>query len=411
MTIRKVDVVVVGGGIVGLSTAYALQAQFPDVSIAVIEKEREIARHQTGRNSGVVHSGIYYQPGSLKATTCRSGKRQLETFCQQHDVPIDRCGKIIVATESSQLDALSALEKRGRENGIDCSRIDEIQIKALEPHAAGIAGLHVPETGIVDYVAVCRRLRNLIEDRGNAVLVNSELHRVQPRKQAVELTTSNQGFSTSTLINCAGLQSDRVMRLCGMRPPVRIVPFRGEYFTLSKSAEHLCRNLIYPVPDASFPFLGVHFTRMIHGGIECGPNAVLAMAREGYGWRNVQVADMASTVSYGGFLRLATKYWKTGAGEIYRSLSKRAFVKALQRLIPEIRIDQLHHAPSGVRAQAVGPDGRLVDDFLIVDSIEMAKLGRNPDVENGPRMIHVCNAPSPAATAGLEIGRQIAQRL
>lgn len=390
------DVVIVGAGIVGLATAYQLTRRQPSLKITVVEKEPSVAMHQTGRNSGVLHSGIYYTPGSMKAITCRSGKAAMEAFCQTHAIPWDRCGKVIVAMEESELPALNRIQQRGIANGVECRKIDSHELKQLEPHSRGVAALHVPETGIVDYIAASQRLATEIEKTGSQVELGSRLRKVTTRNDRIVIHFDHRTIEARYLVNCAGLYSDRVMVDCGMKPPVRIIPFRGEYFILEKSVWGLCRNLIYPVPDPNFPFLGVHFTRMIQGGVECGPNAVLALAREGYSWRNIRLDELAGTLCYPGFVKLAARYWRMGAHEIGRSLSKAAFVRALQRLIPEIRYEHLTVAPAGVRAQAVGRDGKLVDDFLVV--------------QEGP-MLHVLNAPSPAATASLEIGNQIVDRL
>ncbi len=390
------DVVIVGAGIVGLATAYQLTRRQPSLQVKVIEKEPSVAMHQTGRNSGVLHSGIYYTPGSMKAVTCRKGKAAMEEFCQTHSIPWDRCGKTIVAIEESELPALDRIQQRGLANGVACRRIDAHELKQIEPYAQGIAALHVPETGIVDYVAASQRLASEIKKSGGNVHLGSRLRKVTINGDRIVAHLDHQTIEARYFVNCAGLYSDRVMMDCGMKPPVRIVPFRGEYFTLDKSVWGLCKNLIYPVPDPIFPFLGVHFTRMIQGGVECGPNAVLALAREGYRWRDIRIDELASTLCYPGFLKLASRYWRMGAHEIGRSLSKAAFVRALQRLIPEIRSEHLTAAAAGVRAQAVGRDGKLVDDFLVV--------------QEGP-MLHVLNAPSPAATASLEIGNQIVDRL
>ena len=394
--LASTDVVIVGAGIVGLATAYQLTRRLPSMRITVVEKEPSVAMHQTGRNSGVLHSGIYYTPGSMKAITCRRGKSAMEDFCQQFSIAWERCGKIIVAVDTQELPALDRIYARGLTNGVECRRIDSYELKQLEPHANGIAALHVPETGIVDYIAASKRLAIEIELAGGTVQLGSRLRKVSTKDDRILVQLDGQKIESRYLINCAGLYSDRVMLDCGMKPNVQIVPFRGEYFMLDHSVWSLCRNLIYPVPDPNFPFLGVHFTRMIQGGIECGPNAVLALAREGYDWRSVRLDELISTLSYPGFLKLAARYWRMGASEIGRSLSKKAFVRALQRLIPEIRSEHLTAAPSGVRAQAVARDGKLVDDFLVV---------------NEGKMLHVLNAPSPAATASLEIGNQIVDRL
>ncbi len=386
------DVVVVGAGIVGLATAYQLTRREPSLKVTVIEKEPSVALHQTGRNSGVLHSGIYYTPGSMKATTCRRGKLAMEQFCQTHSIPWDRCGKVIVAVDESELPALDRIQQRGQANGVECRRIDAYELKQIEPHSAGVAALAVPETGIVDYIAASKQLAIEIESAGGSVKLGSRLRKVTTQNDRLTVQLDSERIETRHLINCAGLYCDRVMMDCGLKPPIRIVPFRGEYFTLDKSVWSLCRNLIYPVPDPNFPFLGVHFTRMIQGGVECGPNAVLALGREGYDWKSIRLDELIATLGYSGFLRLAARYWRMGASEVWRSVSKPAFVRALQRLIPEIRSEHLTRAPAGVRAQAVSRDGKLVDDFLVVNE--------------GP-MLHVLNAPSPAATASLEIGNHI----
>lgn len=390
------DYVIVGGGIVGLATAWTLHQRFPDAKLCLLEKEPEVGQHQSGRNSGVLHSGIYYKPGSLKATTCRTGKKLMEQFCTEESIPFDLCGKIIVALDEVEASRLDAIYERGQANGVNCRKIDEQEIRRLEPHAAGIAAIHVPEAGIVDYPAVCKRLADKLRGAGHEVLLMNEVRGIEASAKEVRVTTDKQSIHASEVITCGGLYSDRLVRLSGMEPPAKIVPFRGEYYELKDKRRSLCRNLIYPVPDPNFPFLGVHFTRMIDGSVECGPNAVLALAREGYTWGTLRMGDLAESLTYGGFVKLATKFWRTGLGEIHRSLSKAAFVKALGRLVPDLKIDDLTPGRAGVRAQAVSPDGTLVDDFLWV---------------RGERILHVCNAPSPAATASLEIGRCIVEQL
>lgn len=388
--------VIIGGGIVGLAAAYQAQRAGRGAHVVVIEKEPAVGSHQSGRNSGVIHSGIYYKPGSLKALNCRRGKAMLETFCAAHDIPFETCGKVIVATREQELSTLARIEERGGANGVPCERIDGGRLRELEPHAAGIAALLVPDAGIVDYPAVCRRLAALIAQAGGEVRTGSAVVGLHRERTGVLVECESGEIAAHTVVNCAGLHSDRVTRMGGVRPPARIIPFRGEYYELRPEAAHLCRNLIYPVPDSRFPFLGVHFTRMIGGGVECGPNAVLALAREGYSWSEIDVEDLADTLGYPAFWRIAARYWRTGAGEIYRSLSKRAFTRALQRLIPEIREDHLVRGGAGVRAQALSPRGELVDDFLIA---------------RDERVINVCNAPSPAATSALAIGETIAGML
>lgn len=390
------DYVIVGGGIVGLATAWTLHQRFPDAKICLLEKEPEVGQHQSGRNSGVLHSGIYYKPGSLKATTCRAGKKLMEQFCTEENIPYELCGKIIVALDEKEAERLDAIYQRGQANGVNCRKIDADEIHQLEPHAAGVAAVHVPEAGIVDYPAVCQRLADKLRSAGHDVLLMNEVRGIHASAKDVRVTTEKLSISAGEVITCGGLYSDRLVKLSGMEPPAKIVPFRGEYYELKASRRILCRHLIYPVPDPNFPFLGVHFTRMIDGRVECGPNAVLALAREGYTWGTLRMGDLAESLTYGGFVKLATKFWRTGLGEIHRSLSKAAFVRALSRLIPDLKIDDLTPGRAGVRAQAVSPDGSLVDDFLWV---------------RGQRVLHVCNAPSPAATASLEIGRCIVERL
>lgn len=387
------DVVIVGAGIVGLATAWKLQSRLPESRIQVVERSDRVAAHQSGHNSGVLHSGIYYKPGSLKATTCRDGKRQMEAFCDEHSIAWDRCGKVVVATTADEVERLARIEERGRLNGVQFTRIDTDQLRELEPHAAGLAALHVPETGIVNYAVVCERLRQLIIDRGGDVRFGFCVDEVQASGDSLTIKSQRgDKVACSRMINCGGLYSDRVCRIAGGTPEAKIVPFRGEYYELAVASQSLCRNLIYPVPDPAFPFLGVHFTRMINGGVECGPNAVLALAREGYSWRKWNAKDLAETFSFTGFHRMASKHWRMGLGEMYRSLSKPAFVTALQKLIPRLKSSDLVPGRSGVRAQAISPDGSLVDDFVISHS---------------EHAIHVLNAPSPAATASLAIADKI----
>jgi L-2-hydroxyglutarate oxidase len=390
------DVAIIGGGIVGLATAWQLTERYPALKLLLVEKESGLAMHQTGRNSGVLHSGIYYKPGSLKATNCRQGKQALEDFCRRENVAFDICGKVIVAISENELPALERIYQRGQANGVRCEIIGADRLHEIEPHSAGIRAIHVPEAGIVDYPGVCERLGELIRRAGGQIVLDCRVTGIEERPGEAILHTSQGDYSAAHVINCAGLYSDRVMALGGQQPEVKILPFRGEYFQLKPEARHLCRNLIYPVPDPSFPFLGVHFTRMVDGNVECGPNAVLAYAREGYGKLDVNVRDLAESLTYPGFWRLARRHWKTGLGEIWRSLSKAAFVHALQRLVPEIRGELLEPAPSGIRAQAIARDGSMVDDFVI---------------QTNGRMVNVCNAPSPAATASLNIGRLVVDAL
>lgn len=389
------DVVVIGGGIVGLAAAYQLTRLRPGASVVVLEKEGGPARHQTGHNSGVLHSGIYYKPGSLRALNCRSGKRLMEEFCRTESIPFDICGKVIVACSENELPGLKRIYDRGQANGVDCAMIDQARLREIEPHTAGIAAIHVPEAGIVNYGAVCRRLVELVEQAGGKFVAQAAVTAIRQEVDVVTLESRAGQFRARWVVNCTGLQSDRTTRLSGREPEVKIVPFRGEYFELHDAAKRLCRNLIYPVPDPSFPFLGVHFTRMINGSVECGPNAVLAFAREGYRKRDVNLRDLAETLTYAGFLRMAAKHWRTGCGEMWRSFSKAAFVTALQRLVPDIRSEDLDAAPAGVRAMALARDGSIVDDFVIEEHL---------------RVVNVCNAPSPAATSSLQIGLSIVER-
>ncbi len=390
------DVVVVGGGIVGLATAKALLTRRPR-RVVVLEKEAEVAAHQTGHNSGVIHSGLYYKPGSLKAETCTRGRALLEAFCRERGVRFDTCGKIVLAVRAEQIAQLDELERRGRANGLTgMRRIGPERIRELEPNVAGVAALHVPETGIVDYRDVARAYAASIVEDGGEVRVATKLVSVARDGGEIVLETTSGTLRARALVNCAGLHSDRVARMCGVDPEVRIVPFRGEYYELVESKRSLVRNLVYPVPNPEFPFLGVHFTRMIGGGVEAGPNAVLALRREGYRKTSFSLSDAWATAAYPGFWRLAAKYWRTGAGEVWRSWNKRAFVEALRDLVPSLAEGDLVPGGAGVRAQALTRGGALVDDFAIVES---------------ERMVHVLNAPSPAATASLAIGQAIAARV
>ncbi len=393
---QHTDVAIIGGGIVGLATAYRLGQQFPELRLTLLEKERELAEHQTGRNSGVLHSGIYYKPGSLKAKNCRDGKLAMEQFCRDEGIDYDICGKVIVAIDESDLPALERIHERGQANGVRCEMVDRDRLHELEPHAAGIRAIHVPEAGIVDYRQVSNRIAEIVQHRGGDVRTDTEVKAIAPNGSRVMVSSNAGEWECRYLVNCAGLYCDRVSQMGGQKPSAQIVPFRGEYYELKPEAHHLCRTLIYPVPDPSFPFLGVHFTRMIDGGVECGPNAVLAFAREGYRKLTINPYDLWESLTYPGFLKLAFKYWRVGAGEMWRSFSKAAFVKALQRLVPEIRSEHLVTAPAGVRAQAVTRKGEMVDDFLI-DETE--------------RIINIGNAPSPAATASLNIGKLIVEKL
>jgi L-2-hydroxyglutarate oxidase len=393
---KHADVAIIGGGIVGLATGHELARRFPGKSIVILEKERGLARHQTGRNSGVIHSGIYYKPGSLKAVNCRQGRQALIEFCRQEEIAHEVCGKVIVAVEERELPLLQRIYERGQANGVACRTVTRERLRELEPHAAGIAAVQVDDAGIVDFVGVAHRLGQHIARAGGSIVLGAKVTGLVRDGSGTVVLSEAGEWRAGRVVNCTGLYSDRMTSLSGMTPEAQIVPFRGEYFELVPSAHHLCRNLIYPVPDPAFPFLGVHFTRMALGGVECGPNAVLAFAREGYHLWDVNARDLFESLTYPGFLKLAARNWKTGLGEMWRSLSKRAFVKALQRLVPEISAEHLVRAPAGVRAQALLPDGNLVDDFLIVEN---------------ERVVNVLNAPSPAATACLSIARLVVDRI
>lgn len=395
-TSEPADLAVVGGGIVGLATAWQFQRRYRGARVVVFEKESRLGAHQTSHNSGVLHSGIYYRPGSLRAQNCRAGREAMVAFCAREGLPYEVCGKVIVATHESQFARLEALCERGRANGVACELIGRERLLELEPCVGGLRAIHVPEAGIVDFHAVCLRLAELVRAAGGEIYVSAPLRSVEQRTDAVLLRTGMGEFAARRLVTCAGLHADRVTRMTGQKPVAQIVPFRGEYYRLKPEAEPLCRNLIYPVPDPRFPFLGVHFTRMVRGGVECGPNAVLAFAREGYTKTAINLWDLAEAVTYGGFVRMALRHWQVGAAEMWRSLSKRAFVAALQELVPGVRAEYLEPAPSGVRAQALSPEGELIDDFVIQES---------------GRVINVANAPSPAATASLNIGALIVERL
>jgi len=393
---QSYDVVICGGGIVGLATAWRLLERYPAKRVVVLEKEPQVAMHQTGHNSGVLHSGIYYRPGSLRAINCREGKLAMEAFCREQGLQYDICGKVIVAVDDAQRPLLANIFERGQQNGIRCELIGPERLKELEPHAAGVQAIHVPEAGIANYRQVAERLAELIQQRGSEVRCSAKVTGFRTFADRVVVESAAGEFSAQHVVNCTGLQSDRTAKLTGQKVETKIVPFRGEYYLLKAEAEYLCKNLIYPVPDPSFPFLGVHFTRMIQGGVECGPNAVLAFAREGYRKTDLNLSDLAETLSFGGFRRIAWKYWRTGVGEMWRSVSKAAFVQALSRLVPEIRSEHLVPARAGVRAQAIAPDGSLVDDFV---------------VQADGRYVNVLNAPSPAATSALNIGKLIVEKL
>jgi len=391
---QTADVAVIGGGVIGTATAMALLERHPGLSVTVLEKEDRLAAHQTGHNSGVIHSGLYYKPGSLKARTCTSGREALYSFCAEHGIVHERCGKVVIATSNAEIPALDALEQRGRDNGLTgLERLDGRGLRHYEPHAAGVAGLFVPQTGIVDYAAVTVAYGDVIRSRGGRVLTSCYVERVTRQQGGFVLGTAQGELPCRFLINCAGLQSDRLARLCGIATDVGIIPFRGEYYQVAPSRRGLVKNLIYPVPDPAFPFLGVHFTRMTAGGLEAGPNAVLAFKREGYGRFSFSLRDTLEMVMSAGFRNLARRYWRVGVQEYRRSFSRKMFVRDLRRLGPELRGEDVRPGGAGVRAQAVDREGHLLDDFCLVD---------------GDGMIHVLNAPSPAATASISIGRSIA---
>jgi len=391
------DVVVAGGGIVGCATALALTGSHPGSRLLLLDKEPRLAAHQTGHNSGVIHAGLYYRPGSLKAGNCTVGREALYAFCAEYDIPFENCGKVVVAVDEGELPALDELERRGRANGLaGLERLDAAQVREHEPHAAAVAGLFVPQTGIVDYTRVTEVMGELVRQAGGEIRLGTRLDAATATGDGVRLATSAGEIRARVLVNCTGLHCDRVARRCGVEPGVRIVPFRGEYYLVRPERRDLVRHLIYPVPDPALPFLGVHFTRMIDGGLEAGPNAVLALKREGYRWHDVSATDLFDTFSFPGFWKLAGRMWKVGAGEYRRSFSKRVFVNSLRRLVPEIVVNDVARGGAGVRAQAVDGDGRLVDDFRIVSTA---------------RMVHVLNAPSPAATASISIGRTIAEEV
>jgi L-2-hydroxyglutarate oxidase LhgO len=392
---ERFDIVIVGGGIVGLSTAMQFTRAFPRLRLLLIEKEDAVARHQSGHNSGVIHSGIYYKPGSLKARLCVEGSAAMVEFCSEHGIPHEICGKIIVATKEEEIPRLEDLYQRGTANGIAGLRVlTAEQLREVEPHSGGLRAVHVPGAGITDYAAVCAKYAELVNAQGGTVRTGNQLMEIVRGSGEIVVETTHSAVSTRYLINCAGLQSDRVSQIAGQKPELRIVPFRGEYYDLIPEKHSLVRGLIYPVPDPQFPFLGVHFTRRIHGGVDAGPNAVLAFKREGYRRTDFSLRDSLATFTFPGFWRMARKHWRYGFGEFQRSFSKRAFVKALQHLLPEIRESDLVTAGSGVRAQALRPDGNMVDDF---------QFGA---AEN---MLHLYNVPSPAATASIPIGRNIVQ--
>ncbi len=390
------DFAIIGGGIVGLSTGMALGQRYPNAQILLLEKENRFAPHQTGNNSGVIHSGIYYKPGSLKAKLCREGCLSMVEFCQNYGIDYDQCGKVIVATEPEELPLLENLYQRGLENGISLEKITAEKVKEVEPHVQCLAGIKVHSTGIVNYTQVSQKYAELIAQQGGKLQLSTEVKKIKKTSEGIILETNQGEFIAKFLINCAGLYSDRITQLGGMKPEAKIVPFRGEYYELIPEKRHLVKTLIYPVPNPNFPFLGVHFTRMIDASVHAGPNAVLSLKREGYKKTDFDLIDTVDTLTYPGFWKLAVKHAKDGLEEIIRSFSKAAFVHSLQRLIPEVQSEDLVPTHAGVRAQALRNDGQLVDDFLIVE---------------GHNALHVCNAPSPAATASIEIGRAIVEKV
>ncbi|MEO1254421.1 MAG: L-2-hydroxyglutarate oxidase [Bacteroidota bacterium] len=389
------NVVVIGGGIVGLASALRIKQQNPNYKVAVVEKERTIAQHQTGHNSGVIHSGLYYKPGSFKAKNCVEGYQMLLDFCKEEEIPFELTGKIVVATKDSQLDSLNTLQERGKANGLDgIKKLSAAELKEYEPHVSGVGGLYVPQTGIIDYKLVAEKYAEKFRHFGGEVYSSNKLIKFDEDRGFIHVHTNSQRLTTRLVVNCSGLYTDKIAKLTGAKVDFKIVPFRGEYYKLKPEKEYLVNNLIYPVPDPAFPFLGVHFTRMIGGGIEAGPNAVLAFAREGYKKSQINLKELLGTLFYPGFMRVAAKYWKTGFGEMYRSYSKGAFTKALQELLPEIQKKDLIKGGAGVRAQACDRKGGLIDDFLVVEH---------------DKFINVGNAPSPAATSSLAIGERVAQ--
>ena len=384
---------IIGGGIVGLATAFKASLRFPSARVTVLEKEVQVGRHQTGNNSGVLHCGLYYKPGSVKARLAVSGIQEMTAFCQEHNIPHEICGKLVVAADDSEAPRLRELYERGQLNGLKgLQMLTREEMREIEPHVGGVAGLRVPQEGIVDYSAVCKALVNAIQSREGQVITGARVTAMHSNGTGWALATTAGDFSSDLVINCAGLHCDRVGQLAGRKREVRIVPFRGEYYKINKERQYLVRHLIYPVPDPQFPFLGVHFTRLIHGGIEAGPNAVLAFAREGYKKSDINLMDLFDALSFPGLWRFLAKHRRMSWAELQRSFSPRLFCESLQRLVPEIRLNDLETGGAGVRAQAMAPDGTLVQDFCFVTQ---------------PRALHVLNAPSPAATAALAIAEEI----
>jgi len=394
--VERFDIVIIGAGIVGLATALDITQNYPRLKLCILEKEDRLAAHQTGHNSGVIHSGIYYRPGSLKARTCVAGAKALTAFCDQHGIPYERCGKVVVATTSAELPRLEELFRRGTSNGLTgLEMIGPERLQEIEPHAAGIKALYVPSTGIIDFSRVAHTYARILQERGGEIRTRHQVEKIRPIDGGLALETTAATVHTKFLINCGGLFADRLARLTGTKLDLQIVPFRGEYYTLARQRRGLVKNLIYPVPDPALPFLGVHFTRTMNGTVEAGPNAVLALAREGYRKSDTDLHDVRETLTFPGFWRMVRRYWQTGCGEMYRSFNKGAFLKALQRLLPELTADDLQPGGSGVRAQAIAANGALVDDFVITVS---------------SNALHILNAPSPGATASLAIGRLIVEK-
>ncbi len=391
------DLVIIGGGIVGLASALAVTQRFPKLRLVVLEKEDQLAAHQTGHNSGVIHSGIYYKPGSLKAQTCVAGARALVAFCEEHGIPYERCGKVVVATSVDEFPRLEELFRRGMANGVEgLAMIGPEKLRELEPHATGLKALHVPTTGIIDFPRVAQTYAHLVQERGGEIKLQHRVQNIRHLENGIVLDTTQGEIRGKFLLNCGGLHCDRIARLAGAQVDMHIVPFRGEYYTIAPQRRSLVKNLIYPVPDPALPFLGVHFTRTVDGLVEAGPNAVLAFAREGYHKTDFVASELRDTLTFPGFWRMARKYWRTGIGEMYRSYSKSAFLKALQRLLPELQERDLQPGGSGVRAQAIAANGALVDDFVITAA---------------GNTLHVLNAPSPGATASLAIGQMILEKM
>ncbi|MCA0971379.1 L-2-hydroxyglutarate oxidase [Halobacillus litoralis] len=390
------DFIIIGGGIVGLSTAYALVQKDPLAKVMIIEKEQQLSLHQTGRNSGVIHSGVYYKPGSLKARMAVKGRTSMVNFCRTHHVAHDVCGKVLVATDREEVARMDALYHRVQQNGVTVSKLSRDELSGFEPHVNGIAALHVPQTGIVDYKKVSEKLADLLRDSGVEFSFGSPVVNIEEGSDLVTIETEEKTFRARFFINCAGLQSDRIVKMTGIHTELQIVPFRGEYYKLTEEKSHFVNSLIYPVPNPDFPFLGVHLTKMMDGSVHAGPNAVLSLKREGYKKTDIQWRDMLEVLTFSGFWKMAGQNMKEGTKEMVRSFNKRHFLKSLQRLVPDIMEQDIVTADAGVRAQAMLRNGRLVDDFYMIP---------------GKRSIHVCNAPSPAATASLEIGKEIAERI